>query len=179
MSEPIRLNLGCGPTRFPGFYNIDSNPAYKPDLVLDVSQLESHFEPNSITEIVAYDIIEHFDRTQFPGVLKLWYDLLIPGGILLLRTNDIDRLVKLYFVSSYFDIATIMDAELFVWHLMSEHETPGMGHKWAFNKGMITKALVNAGFRNFEYISDKDITAGKYPHATQSDHTNLVIKAIK
>jgi predicted SAM-dependent methyltransferase len=173
----MKCNLGCNDKYIDGFVNIDMNPDCVADVIGDVSDLDKipELQGISISEIVAYDIIEHFDRYQYSKVLKNWFDHLAPGGILYIRTNDLDRMIKLYQ-----DHPKEYPAALFIWHLMCEHEKPGMGHKWCFTKQLLFSSLIDAGFRKIRITPEPDISIGNYPYAfTTIDYCNMHLTAEK
>jgi acetyltransferase-like isoleucine patch superfamily enzyme/SAM-dependent methyltransferase len=60
----VRVDLGCGARKAPGFIGVDIFPAPGVDLVADLST-SFPFEDNSVDELRAYDFIEHLpDRLQ-------------------------------------------------------------------------------------------------------------------
>jgi predicted SAM-dependent methyltransferase len=175
----MRLNLGCGRMHLEGFINIDSNPDCTPDVLCDAAAINSICGEEEADEIVAYDIIEHFDRKQIPTVLKYWRSRLKPNGILHLRTNDWDRLMRLYILGKFLGHNNPVDFDKLVWHFMCEHETPGMGHKWGFNRETMGRAITEAGFSSYTFTPEAFLSAGQYPYAEHSDHSNLLITAVK
>jgi hypothetical protein len=77
----IRLNIGCGPYKMEGYINIDKNPIWKPDKVLDVRKgLPVH--DNSVDEIYASHFIEHLDKDEIIAFMKMSYDKLKNGAML-------------------------------------------------------------------------------------------------
>ncbi|CAK0779574.1 hypothetical protein CCP3SC15_6690002 [Gammaproteobacteria bacterium] len=175
----INLNLGCGRMIIPDFVNIDMDPVLNPDMVADVSNLDGIVEDESVDKIVAYDVIEHLDRVQIPITLKNWYRKLKRDGVLYLRTNDWDRLIRLYVMGKFLGHQNPVDFEKLVWHFMCEHEKPGMGHKWGFNKATMEKAILDAGFSLYSFTSEALLTTALYPHADRCDLTNLLVTAVK
>jgi len=175
----IRINLGCGHLHIDGFTNIDINPAVEPDAVCDVSNIDSLYPDGCVDEIVAYDVIEHFDRFQYSKVLSHWFKKLKDGGTLLLRTNDWDRLMYQYLTGKLLKSRILVDFDKLVWHFMCEHEKPGMGHKWGFNKESIVSALAAAGFSGQTFIPEARLTVGDYPHSVGPDFNNFVVLAVK
>jgi len=85
--EPLKLNLGCGQDIRPGYVNIDSRQSAGVDVVTDVSRLD--YPDNSIGEILASDILEHFPRQQTEAILKEWLRVLKPNGILTIQCPDV------------------------------------------------------------------------------------------
>lgn len=66
----MKLNLGSGLTKIPGFLNVDSNPLCKPDILADVEK-KLPFEDSSVDEIRAYHIFEHIN--DFFGFVQELY----------------------------------------------------------------------------------------------------------
>src|SRR5262249_50684916 len=85
---PVRLNLGCGYDKRPGFLNVDLQGFHAPDLVADVTTLpelpSSHFEL-----IVAQDVLEHLEQKRVPAALAEWSRLLTHEGVLELRVPSL------------------------------------------------------------------------------------------
>jgi predicted SAM-dependent methyltransferase len=91
----MKLNIGCGPYKDAGVINIDKNPVWEPDLVLDVRK-GLPYEDNSVDGIKAWHFIEHLDKDEIVGFLAECYrvlkqkgklDLLFPIGV----TYDLDH----------------------------------------------------------------------------------------
>jgi hypothetical protein len=91
---PTRLNVGCGWDHRPGFLNVDLMPKHNPDLVADVTDMpmlpSGHFE-----EIVAQDVLEHFERSKTMIALREWGRLLSPTGILYVRVPSLLHMMDL------------------------------------------------------------------------------------
>lgn len=175
----IKLNLGAGEKHIRGFFNVDIDPETSPDCTGDASNIDWLVADNSVDVIVAYDVIEHLDRTKASEALKNWRSKLTSEGLLIIRTPDIDRLVRMYASNAFLRIATPITFDLFIWHLMSEHEKPGMGHKWGYCRGSLEAALNEAGFSHVEFYSEEQLLAGDYPYADQPDFTNMVARAYR
>jgi len=60
MNKPTILNLGCDSFKLPGFINIDINPEVKPDLCINLMEIDKHYKPQSVDFIFAGHIFEHF-----------------------------------------------------------------------------------------------------------------------
>lgn len=92
---PYRLHLGCGNIHAQGYCNVDIAPTGVTDVIDDVSSLK-RFPDKSASEIYACHVLEHFCHDDIPRILRRWYDVLQPGGLLRLSVPDIDRIVKIY-----------------------------------------------------------------------------------
>ncbi len=85
--SPIRLNLGCGQEHFDGWINCDLyDDALGADVKLDASEIP--LPDNSVQEISASHLIEHFDYIKGQEVIKEWYRVLKPGGKIAIETPD-------------------------------------------------------------------------------------------
>jgi len=73
--KKIKLNLGCGAQKIPGFVNVDNVASLQPDQVVDLSQFPWPWDDDSVDHIVAKDILEHIgkDSEDFIRVLKEMY----------------------------------------------------------------------------------------------------------
>ncbi len=71
----MKLNLGCGFKKIPGFINVDKEARCEPDHVVDLEKFPWPWADNSITEVMAIHTLEHLGATPaiWIGVLKeLW-----------------------------------------------------------------------------------------------------------
>jgi hypothetical protein len=188
----MMLNLGCGNNKINGFINIDMNESCNPDIIASVENLDRYFVDGSIEEIVAFDLIEHFDKSKIKDILHNWFAKLIKGGVMVIRTVDIDRLIKLYLrngrrlgICGLYGKRLDFSVEKFVWHLFSETDIPGMAHKWIYSKSSIDDLLCQIGFSKITFTKEKNLERGTYKYAGinsdvgQPDFTNLHLIAIK
>lgn len=86
MSEDkaLRLNLGSGSVRIPGFTNVDFNAGEDVDVVANVMALP-YFD-STVSEIFASHILEHFSYDA--PVLNEWVRVLKPGGLITVIVPD-------------------------------------------------------------------------------------------
>lgn len=77
----MKLDIGCGRNKKPGFSGVDINPGEQVDFVMDVQKLE--FEDNSIDEIFSRRCIQHVedDKKAFSEIFRV----LKPNGIFTLE----------------------------------------------------------------------------------------------
>lgn len=90
----IRLNLGGRGTKIPGFLTVDLSKEHDVDMSADVSKLP--IEDDSVSEIYASQILEHFPHVQTLDVLSEWHRVLRPKGKIVIGVPDFDRAVALY-----------------------------------------------------------------------------------
>jgi len=141
--EPIKLNLGCGRSPYPGYINCDI--VYRPgvDLVTDIRYLRD-FEQNSVSVIVAIACLEHFSRWHYKEPIKRWYELLQNDGILRLSVPDWDALVDHYNENKDLRILTGM--------LFGGQDEPFQlnQHHICFNWDILSSDLYEIGFKKVE-----------------------------
>lgn len=129
--SPIRLNLGCGPNKLPGFVNIDSVEAFKPDLLLDISQ-PLPYPDLSVDEILADGILEHFDKYLRFIVFYEWARVLKIGGTINLSVPNLEKIVWRYFKFGFEKFTDTVFGENM---LASEAYIGHFGnHKWGYSK---------------------------------------------
>ena len=76
----MRLNVGAGNHRLPGYINIDKFvPLNCPDVMFGDIEEGIEFEDNSFDEILLDNVIEHLN--DIPRVMREIHRLLKPGGI--------------------------------------------------------------------------------------------------
>lgn len=68
----MKLNLGSGNKRFPGYINIDSHAGSNPDHVLDLERDPLPFPDNSVDHVLAHHILEHLGNGFFHLVKELY-----------------------------------------------------------------------------------------------------------
>ncbi|HEU4663943.1 MAG TPA: methyltransferase domain-containing protein [Dokdonella sp.] len=91
---PRKINVGCGYDRREGYLNVDLHAVHKPDLVADVTALPM-LPSASFDEILAQDVLEHFERAKTAPALQEWARLLAPGGILHVRVPSLFGMFEL------------------------------------------------------------------------------------
>ncbi len=84
----VKLDLGAGDLRIPGFTPIDIKQGQR------VYPLE--YEDGSVDEIRASHVLEHFSFRDTVNVLKDWIRALVPGGLLRVAVPDFDYIIKGY-----------------------------------------------------------------------------------
>lgn len=102
---PLNLHLGCGTKHIPGFVNIDIRYLPKVNEVNNIKFLRN-YKNNSVDLIYACHVLEHFSRWDFKNVLRRWYEILKPEGILRIAVPNFAKICEYY--SQTQDLQTIM-----------------------------------------------------------------------
>lgn len=143
----MRLNLGAGAHRWPGFCNVDLNDDPKagpPDLRSDVKHLL--LDDGVAEEIHAIHVFEHIPRLEADKVVQEWRRVLVEGGKLVIEVPCMDKIAKL-----------IVDGEKNMRMTLlgifgdPRDPKPDMLHKWCYLQSELHSMLEGAGFRHVEF----------------------------
>ena len=131
----VKLNLGAGSTDIEGFHPLDAKMGH------DVRHLE--YEDESVDEIRASHILEHFSYREVSSVLGEWLRVLKMGGKIRLAVPDRD------WIDAHPDDP---GAEAF---LMGGHADTLDVHKSTFNKARLSDIMKRSGLEEInEWESD-------------------------
>jgi len=141
----LKLHLACGHDYDDSYINVD---LYAPedarcDIRFDVQKLP--YPDNSVDEIKAFHIIEHFHFFEIQEVLKEWNRVLKPGGKLWLETPDFLESCR-----SFVEGSSTMNTEdwrvLLYNHFFAHPWVPGQTHKFLFTESQLRTNMSWAGF---------------------------------
>lgn len=154
----MKLNLGCGYDKRDGYVNIDIRDEVKPDIVLDLEKTPYPFDDESVDEILAKDIIEHFSFRNVEKVVREWYRILKKDGMLIIQTPDLDAILE-----------AINNQKIKGWWQISywlygAQDYPENTHKLIFTRREIKKLLEEIGFEVKEI---------------NQSGTNMIVHAVK
>jgi predicted SAM-dependent methyltransferase len=91
----IKLHLGCGTKHLQDYTNIDIRYLPGVDEVNNIKFLRNYKE-NSVDEIYACHVLEHFGRWEYKEVLRRWFHILKPGGQLRLSIPNFSAICSYY-----------------------------------------------------------------------------------
>lgn len=94
-----KVNIGCGNDIRDKFLNIDIQEFKGVDFVCDARDLEV-IEDNSVKFLVAQHLLEYIPREDMVPTLQEWYRVLLPGGLLEIRTTDISKLTQALYLNN-------------------------------------------------------------------------------
>jgi predicted SAM-dependent methyltransferase len=144
----LRIHFGCGKLFDPRFFNVDALP-FKHVHYVTGSPLMPVLRAQSAELIYACHVFEHISHRQQLDVLKRWYELLKPGGQIMLSVPDFAKIVEVYMRGALpFD--QIQDG------LMGGQDYPGNFHFALFTPDHLTGLLEKAGFSNIRGWRSRD-----------------------
>lgn len=164
----IKLNLGSGETEIQGFIRVDRSlgmEAYPLDLYSD----------DSVDEIRASHILEHFPQEEVAVVLTNWVDKLVDGGTIKIAVPDLRKISK-----NYLDNDTQDTAHLIMGGQVDENDY----HKAVFDIEALTTYMQSAGLTDIKVWKDDVFDTATLPISlnlmgTKSSNTMVKIDCKK
>jgi len=128
MSDPIKLNIGAGDVEIPGYTPIDIRAGQ--------AAYPLEYPDESVDEIRASHILEHFGHRETAAVIADWVRVLKVGGRLRIAVPDFDYIVNAYGGGS---------AEPLEGYLMGGHSDANDRHGAIFNRDKLMQLMRAAG----------------------------------
>lgn len=138
-NSEIRINLGCGSDKLLGFYNIDINPSYKPDILADARSFQNLFEYGSVHEIRAIHILNYLTHNEALRFFKECHQLLSTNGHLVLEGPDFKKVLLKCFNNDPNAVFTIFATN-------GDGPTHEMPHLHAWDSQVLVDRLEKIGF---------------------------------
>ncbi|HQZ40960.1 MAG TPA: methyltransferase domain-containing protein [Vicinamibacterales bacterium] len=98
-----RINFGCGPFPLERWLKTDGGDGRifeAPDdpriVALDVWEFLGHVPSNAVEYITSEQFFEHFDRHEGHRLIREWYRVLKPGGVLRIQCPDLEKEIRIY-----------------------------------------------------------------------------------
>lgn len=148
----MKLNLGSGIYYKPGYINIDIDEQSVADEKFDIVRLP--YDSNSIEEIEASHILEHFDILWLPFILAEWFRVLKPEGVIYIETPHLTKNTRRLQFQSY---ERKKNTIRFLYGI-DVHEN---FHKIGFTTRFLKKSLKNTGFKNVRKVKQKSFLKNK------------------
>ena len=155
-NQPIKLNLGCGDDILDGYINCDID-GDKADMFFDATKIP--FPDNSVDEIRAYHLIEHFPFQKGLDVLKEWHRALKPSGVLVMETPDLLNTCRQFVESDEYDRIKLY-GHFFAWPDLSPFQT----HYFLFTETQMKWSLEETGFTDIQRVKPDSMYYKSKPH---------------
>lgn len=134
MTEGLKLNIGAGSTHIPGYVPIDIKSG--------IQAFPLSYEDESVDEIRASHILEHFTFADAVTALTEWNRVLKPNGRIRISVPDVDK------------VATSSDVNR-LFYLMGGQTDEHDIHRSAYDRNRLTEYLRATGFSGIcEWESD-------------------------
>lgn len=157
----VKLNIGCGETKVAGYVNVDIRNDIGADLIINLEKIPYLFDSNSIDEILANDILEHFSHKNVEEIVREWHRILKSGGTLTLKTPDFENIINILKMDTNFlsITADLIGKPKKTWlsipHWMyGAQDYPQNFHKLIFTKIELKKFLEYVGFKVNSIVND-------------------------
>lgn len=173
----MKLHLGCGTQRLEGWINIDAVKACDPDLVQDITE-PLPYEDLSADEILAEDLLEHFDKYMRFVVFYEWARVLKIGGRITLQVPNFKKILYRFFKLGYDNFVDIIFGEnlwqskIYIGHFGN--------HKWGYSEKTLKEFVQLFGIEPVKIERpglNLRLTGEKKRHVSQEELAELSIYA--
>lgn len=166
----MKLNVGCGGRRIPGYTGVDAIQRPAADIVARADAIP--LPDASCDEIMAIHLFEHFYLWEVEGVLVEWRRLLKVGGRLVLEMPDLMKTCK-NVVNEAMKGGKDPD-QLTLWSLYGDPrgKDPYMTHRWAYTPKSIKALLSENGFADIRQEPTQFHPCGR-------EHRDMRVVAVK
>lgn len=185
----MKLHLGCGTKRLEGWVNIDSVSECRPDLVHDITK-PLPYADQAADELLAEDLLEHFDKYIRYLVFYEWVRVLRVGGKITLQVPDFKTILLRYFKFGYDNFVdfifgeNLWESKIYIGHFGN--------HKWGYSQktlkefiglfGIETANIRRVGLNiRLEGIKQRHVTISEldniqiYSHANKSGNGQATV----
>ncbi|MFC1631552.1 methyltransferase domain-containing protein [Candidatus Omnitrophota bacterium] len=148
--DGVKLHIGCGDKKRPGYLNIDIVPTEATDVVIDVAQGLSAIPDNIASEIRLESVFEHFYRYDQEQILREFRRILKKDGkLVILWLPDFDAIIQAYQQKQPGVVGEIFDLFNIYRYTHGDpvpRNSPQQLHKDIFTRETIKPLLENQGF---------------------------------
>ena len=156
----MKLHIGCGKRNLPGWKHFDIR---KIDAHIDfVGKADdlSQFADDSIEEIYACHLLEHFGRHEVDKVLVEWNRVLVKSGVIHIAVPDFEAVMEYY--SEEHNLQKILG------FLYGGQDYAYNYHYMAFDYKYLKERLEAAGFEKIERYEWRDFLPEGYDDYSRS-----------
>lgn len=159
MGNPIRLNVGCGGRRYPGYTGVDAVARSGADVIAQADKLP--FEDGQVEEVMAIHLIEHVHEWEVKPTLQEWFRVLRPGGKLVIEAPDVVKCCKNL-------VDNVMRGGKHPWQLSyfglwgdPREKDSFMAHKWGWTFNTLKDVAESVGFVKLKEFPTQFHPAGR------------------
>lgn len=180
----MKLNIGSGYKRYPGFLNVDHDPLVNPDFLTDLENLKLDIPDSSVEYVMAHHVLEHIGPGFF-DLIKELYRVCKDGAIIDIKVPH-HRSEVFYMDPSHVRPITIETMKLFSkkynqWHIDNYGSSSGFGLKLN-----VDFELVDYKFnaypkweKRFETMTNEEIEEVVMDYNNVFHETLIIMKVVK
>lgn len=144
--SPFVVNLGAGENQTPGACNVDHKALPGIDVVADAKKLP--FADQSVDELIAEGLLEHFPVSETEAILDEWIRVLKPGAKIRIQTPDLKELCRQFYKGK-------VTVESLVSSLYGELGDSENSHKAGFDEEKLRSLLKGKGIEKIERVTEQ------------------------
>lgn len=152
---PVRLHLGCGTVKLPGWINVDGEyMRHDPEVVIQDITKPFALTDNTVDEILTVHVVEHLSRQYVMPMFREFYRICRPGGSVAMEWPDLLKMCQE--VVKHPDCFWTTDKRLVkrtvsgIYGDSARYPDPTMLHKWGYSAEAMCRMLQEAGFSRTE-----------------------------
>lgn len=169
MMPGLKAHLGCWHRVIPGFVHVDLCDMPHIDHKSSIDHLP-FFSDGSVQLIYCSHALEYFDRDQAVDVLREWYRVLAPGGLLRLAVPDFEALIRVYQTGGA--LANVLGPLYGKMGIATNGGPATLYHKTTYDEASLSELLQQGGFviperwdwRTTEHAYIDDHSQAYFPH---------------
>jgi len=165
--KEIRLHLGAGKRKFPGFIHIDLCDYKHIDYKTSVDDL-SMFNDSSVDYIYASHVLEYFDRDEVKKVLKEWRRVMKKGAKIRIAVPDFTKLLVVY--RKYRNIEKVLGPIYGKMEIKTKNGKEILYHKTMYDYLSLARILRKARFKKIKKYDWRNTI-----HKDYDDHSQAYI----
>jgi len=139
----MKLNFGCGNTKYPGYVNVDIDKALEPDFICDIRQ-KLPWEDKSIEEVICIHTIEHIQKIFHLPFFDEVHRILKEDGLFVLAYPEFSKCLQNW-LDNKVGMRDIWEATIYGRQL-----SPTDTHLSAMHTPEVTDKLLSAGFKDIQ-----------------------------
>lgn len=154
MEGPVRLDLGAGSTRTPGFLSVDVRRDSNADIIADITNLPEAFF-GKVDELRSRHALEHLSYHNARKALENWHRVLKPNGKLTVIVPDLEFHARQYLgetMSSFSDQTQHAMAGFYGWSDPNRGGQDWDIHRWGYSFHTLKALLEDIGYSDVQRI---------------------------
>jgi predicted SAM-dependent methyltransferase len=178
-NSPLRLHLGCGTVRLPGWVNIDVDGG--PDLQLDL-RFGLPFPDASVDLIHTEHMLEHMHLSDGRLLMGEAHRVLRPGGTMRIGVPDLEPIVRRYAAPDWREQPWIQSGD-FDWIdspvALINTAFRGWEHLYLYDETELRLRLEQAGFTDVRRVANRESTNPDLAGLETRPETDLIVEVVK